>query len=167
MEEGVGAAVVNEDTANRDSAVIGEVGGMPITVYADSGATPNPTTKGLVDRAGLSMTRYMGLPFQGVAEMGMLSPQGAVKTPVRMKSWHERFLQPVLRIKLLALVHNGDRMDFLLHEAMRPKSVTTSEPSEKMALVKPVTVLTARQGRRARALAPKRRSWDAKVKRET
>ncbi|KNC80478.1 hypothetical protein SARC_07155 [Sphaeroforma arctica JP610] len=71
---------------------------MLIAVYADSGATPNLITKELVDRAGLDVTRYMGLPFEGVAEMGTVVPLGVIKAPVQMKSWHERFLQPVLRM---------------------------------------------------------------------
>ncbi|KNC84302.1 hypothetical protein SARC_03463 [Sphaeroforma arctica JP610] len=142
------------------------------------------------------MTRYMGLPFEVVAEMGIVAPLGMVKASVQMKSWHERFLQSVLRMlvlgslpmktdvlvahdtmvkdglnlvltssQCLALVQNGDRMDFLLHEAMRPKLVTTTELPRKQALVKPETVLTPRQGRRVRALVPKRRPWKDKVSR--
>ncbi|KNC80940.1 hypothetical protein SARC_06728 [Sphaeroforma arctica JP610] len=55
----------------------------------------------LVGRAGLDVTRYMGLPFEGVAEMGTVAPLGVLKAPVQMKSWHERFLQPVLRMLLV------------------------------------------------------------------
>ncbi|KNC75103.1 hypothetical protein SARC_12363 [Sphaeroforma arctica JP610] len=75
--DAVGATVLDEDTANRGSDIAGEIGGIPITVY--SGATPNLITKELVDRAGLDVTRYMGLPFEGVAEMGTVAPLGVVK----------------------------------------------------------------------------------------
>ncbi|KNC80479.1 hypothetical protein SARC_07156 [Sphaeroforma arctica JP610] len=48
---------------------------------------------------------------------------------------------------------------------MRPKLGTTADWPRKQALVKPETVLTSRQERWVRALAPKCRPWKAKVDR--